>query len=79
MPRTGIRSVTNDHVTIRNNVGDTNGRWGILTGFSDDLLIENNDDVALASSEHGIYVGNSGDRPVIRDNTSGATPPTAST
>src|SRR5262245_29164203 len=38
MPRTGIRSVTNSHVTIRRNVGDMNGRWGILTGFSDDLL-----------------------------------------
>ena len=42
MPRAGIRSVLNHHVTIRNNVGDHNGRWGIFTGFSDDLLIENN-------------------------------------
>ena len=42
LPRAGIRSVTNHNVTIRGNTGDMNGRWGILTGFSDDLLIENN-------------------------------------
>ena len=65
--RAGIRSVINHHVTIRNNVADQNGRWGIFTGFSDDLLIENN--VASRSGvEHGIYVSNSGDRPVIRGN-----------
>jgi parallel beta-helix repeat protein len=68
MPRTGIRSVTNDFVIIRNNSMDQNGRWGILTGFSDDLLIENNV-CSRSVAEHGIYVGNSGDRPVIRGNT----------
>jgi parallel beta-helix repeat protein len=67
MPRTGIRSVLNHDVVIRNNHLDQNGRWGILTGFSDDLLIEGN--VASRSQiEHGIYVSNSGDRPVIRHN-----------
>lgn len=66
--RTGIRSVINHHVTIRNCQLGYNGRWGILSGFSDDLTIENN--VAHHSQiEHGIYVGNSGDRPVIRGNT----------
>jgi len=54
-------------VTIRGNTGDLNGRWGILTGFSDDLLIENNV-MSRSQAEHGIYVGNSGDRPVIRRN-----------
>lgn len=68
LTRAGIRSVINEHVTIRNNIADSNGRWGIFTGFSDDLLIENN--VASHSGlEHGIYVSNSGDRPVIRGNT----------
>lgn len=67
MPKTGIRSVLNHHVTIRGNTLDANGRWGVLTGFSDDLLIEDN--VASRSvAEHGIYVSNSGDRPVIRRN-----------
>jgi hypothetical protein len=67
MPRTGIRSVLNAHVTIRRNTGDANGRWGILTGFSDDLLIEDNE-MSRSVAEHGIYVSNSGDRPVIRRN-----------
>jgi hypothetical protein len=68
-PRTGIRSVLNHHVTIRNNICDNNSRWGILTGFSDDLLIENNT-TTNSQIEHGIYVSNSGDRPVIRGNLS---------
>jgi parallel beta-helix repeat protein len=66
--RAGIRAVLCEHVTIRNNAMDANGVWGVLTGFCDDLLIENN----IASNsidQHGIYVGNSGDRPVIRGNT----------
>lgn len=68
MPRTGIRSVVNQHVIIRNNVLDNNRNWGVLTGYSDDVLIENN--VASRSQvEHGIYVSNSGDRPIIRNNT----------
>jgi parallel beta-helix repeat protein len=68
--RTGIRAVTCEHVTIRNNHMDHNGVWGILTGFCDDLLIEDN----VASNnigpdaQHGIYVGNSGDRPIVRRN-----------
>jgi hypothetical protein len=65
--RAGIRAVTCDHVTIRDNRLDQNGTWGILTGFCDDLLIEHN--VASRSvQQHGIYVSNSGDRPVIRRN-----------
>src|SRR2546421_10466 len=60
-------SVTNEGVIIRNNSLDQNGVWGILTGFSDNLLIEGN--VASRSvQQHGIYVGNSGDNPIIRNN-----------
>ena len=69
LPRAGIRSVLNQHVTIRNNTADLNGRWGIFTGFSDDLFIENNV-TSRSQLEHGIYVSNSGDRPVIRGNVS---------
>jgi parallel beta-helix repeat protein len=65
--RAGIRSVINHNVTIRNNNCDSNGRWGIFTGFSDDLLIENNI-ASRSGAEHGIYVSNSGDRPIIRGN-----------
>lgn len=68
MPRAGIRAVRNHHVTIRNNTADLNGRGGIVTGFSDNLLIEGN--VASRSrAEHGIDVSSS-DRPVIRANLS---------
>jgi hypothetical protein len=67
LPRAGLRAVLNRHVTFRGNTGDLNGRWGILTGFSDDLLIEDNV-MSRSQAEHGIYVSNSGDRPIIRRN-----------
>jgi hypothetical protein len=65
--RAGIRAVTCQHVTIRDNHMDQNGYWGILTGFCDDLLIEHNT-ASRSVHQHGIYVSNSGDRPVIRGN-----------
>jgi parallel beta-helix repeat protein len=65
--RTGIRAVLADFVTIRNCSAGFNGKWGILTGFVDDVLIENNV-MHHSIDEHGIYVSNSGDRPVIRNN-----------
>jgi len=72
MPRAGIRSVGLDDdmaefVTIRNVHAYDNGRWGIFTGHVNDLLIENNE-TSGSVLEHGIYVSNSGDRPVIRNN-----------
>jgi parallel beta-helix repeat protein len=67
MPRTGIRSVTNHGVILRNNRCDQNGRWGILTGFSEDVTIENNE-CSRSAAEHGIYVSNSADNPVVRGN-----------
>jgi parallel beta-helix repeat protein len=75
MPRAGVRSVGVDgtefasFVTIRNVTSTNNQEWGILTGFVNDLLIEKN--VTSGSiDQHGIYVSNSGDRPVIRNNIS---------
>ena len=65
--RAGIRAVLCEGVTIRNNRCDGNGRWGIFTGFCDDLLIEGNR-TSNSVDEHGIYLSNSGDRPVIRGN-----------
>jgi parallel beta-helix repeat protein len=65
--RAGIRAVLCESVIIRNNRADQNFRWGILTGFCDDLLIENNE-CSRSEDEHGIYVSNSGDRPVVRGN-----------
>jgi parallel beta-helix repeat protein len=75
MGRAGVRSVgvsgtqLASHVTIRNVTATNNGYWGIFTGFVDDLLIENNK-TSGSTIEHGIYVSNSGDRPVIRNNES---------
>ncbi|HYO23633.1 MAG TPA: right-handed parallel beta-helix repeat-containing protein, partial [Lacipirellulaceae bacterium] len=69
MGRAGVRSVLGQAVTIRNVRAYDNERWGIFTGFVDDLLIENNETYG-SRIEHGIYVSNSGDRPVLRGNTS---------
>lgn len=65
--RAGIRAVLCDNVTLRHNQLTGNGRWGIFTGFCDDLLIEGNH-TSNSGDEHGIYVSNSGDRPTIRGN-----------
>jgi parallel beta-helix repeat protein len=66
--RAGIRSVTNHNVIIRNNNVDGMGTWGIFTAFSDDTLIEGNT-ASHSQTQHGIYVSNSSQRPVIRGNT----------
>lgn len=68
LPRTGIRSVLNTGVIIRNNIADSCGKWGILTGFSENILIENNS-CSRSVQEHGIYFSNSADNPIIRNNT----------
>jgi hypothetical protein len=65
--RTGIRAAVAHHITIRNCRLGYNGRWGILTGFVDDLLVENVE-AHHSIAEHGIYASNSGDRPVLRNN-----------
>ncbi len=65
--RAGIRSVTNHHIVIRNNYIDNMGRWGILTGFSDDVTIEHNV-TSRSQIEHGIYVSNSCVNPIVRNN-----------
>ena len=59
--------MTAAHVTVRNcSLGD-NGSWGILTGFVDDFLAEGNE-AHHSVDEHGIYVSNSADRPIVRNN-----------
>ena len=66
--RAGIRSVSNEFVVISDNVADNNGVWGIFTGFSSDVRIENNQ-ASRSQQQHGIYVSNSADRPIVRGNT----------
>lgn len=66
--RAGIRSVSNDHVVLSGNSIDLAGRWGIFSGFSDNILIEGNT-ASRSKQEHGIYVSNSSDHAIIRGNT----------
>jgi len=66
-PRAGIRAAVSDFITIKNNYCHNNYRWGIFTGFTDDLTIEKNT-CSYSEDEHGIYVSNSSDRPIIRNN-----------
>lgn len=63
----GVRIVECSHITVRNGVFGNNQTWGIVTSHSDDLLLENNDCYG-SIDQHGIYVANSGDRPIVRGN-----------
>lgn len=54
-------------VTIRRNKIARAGWVGITTSYADDVVIEQNE-VWGSHREHGIYVANSGDRPVVRAN-----------
>jgi hypothetical protein len=54
-------------VTVRSNRCDRGGRWGIFASVADDLLVERNE-ASRSAQEHGIYLSNSGDRPVVRLN-----------
>jgi len=65
--RAGIRVAVSQFVTVENCHTGNNGRWGIFSGFADDFTIANNE-AHHSQAEHGIYVSNSGDRPVIRGN-----------
>ena len=66
--RAGIRVSGSDHVTITNVISHDNGNWGIFTDFSNYTLIEKCECYG-SKNEHGIYVSNSGDNPIIRGNT----------
>jgi parallel beta-helix repeat protein len=66
--RAGIRAVVDTGVAMRNNTIDSCGTWGIITGFSQNIVIQNNT-CSRAVVQHGIYFSNSADNPVIRGNT----------
>ncbi len=67
MPRNGIRFTHSAQSTIRRIRADHNRNCGVFTSFCDDILIEGNT-TSRSIKEHGIYVSNSGDRPVVRSN-----------
>lgn len=73
MPEAGIRVVgaQGTHsvgVVVTNCVCDSNGKWGIFTAYTDNLLIQGNT-ASNSVLQHGIYVSNSSQAPVIRGNT----------
>lgn len=63
----GIRIVLSDYILVQHNSCDNNAERGIFTGFTDDITIQYNK-CSNSIDEHGIYVSNSSDRPVIRYN-----------
>ena len=67
MPRAGLRSVNNDGAIFRSNVSDHNTMWGILTGWAENIIVENNV-VSRSQVEHGIYISNSADGAIVRNN-----------
>jgi parallel beta-helix repeat protein len=52
---------------LRDNYCHDNGRWGIFTGYALNVVIEDNE-TSYSGLEHGIYVSNSADNPIIRRN-----------
>jgi hypothetical protein len=67
LPRAGIRVALSQHVEVKNNFCDHNGRWGVFTGFADYAYIHHNI-CQYSQAEHGIYFSNSADHPTIRYN-----------
>jgi len=65
--RGGIRISWADFTVIKNCNSFMNGRWGIFTDYADDIQLINNN-CHENTEEHGIYVSNSGDRPLIQGN-----------
>lgn len=63
----GDPSTYRQGVTIRNNKVTGAGWVGITTSYADDVLIEFNE-VSNTVNQHGIYVANSADRPIVRGN-----------
>ena len=66
-PRAGMRIDQSPHITVRNGHFGSNATWGVFTDFSDDSVLENNECYA-SGAQHGIYISNSSDRPVLRGN-----------
>ena len=65
IPRAGVCAANSPHVTIRGIRTGRNGVWGIFTVFCDDVTIEGNHS-SYSKKEHGIYVSDRGNRPIVR-------------
>jgi hypothetical protein len=65
--RAGLRISLSDHVTVRNCTFANNTTWGLFTDFSDYTTVENCESYG-AVDQHGIYISNSSDYPILRGN-----------
>jgi len=65
--RAGIRLSYSDNITIKDAIFLSNGKWGVFTDFSDYTEISNCD-IFDSKSEHGIYISNSSDNAIIKNN-----------
>ncbi len=65
--RSGITALQSNHINIINNHSTENGVWGIFTGFSNNLLINNNI-ASYSKKQHGIYVSNTSKDHIISNN-----------
>ncbi|MCA9987574.1 MAG: right-handed parallel beta-helix repeat-containing protein [Anaerolineales bacterium] len=66
----GTETAHSHHLTIRGNRVHDNG-WpttstGIFSGFVDHVIVEDNE--SYNNGEHGVYLSNSGDFPIVRRN-----------
>lgn len=65
--RAGMRISVSQHIIVSGGVFANNRSWGIFTDFADDLILEDNE-ASGSVTQHGIYVSNSSQRPIIRRN-----------
>ncbi len=68
MTEAGIRAVTDTGCVIDHNNTNANGMWGIFTGFSNNVLVEDNT-CSNSVQQHGIYISNSCVNPEVIGNT----------
>lgn len=54
-------------VIVRNNTVKNAGWVGITTSFAEGVILQNND-ISNSKGQHGIYVANSADNPIVRGN-----------
>jgi hypothetical protein len=66
-PSAGFRVNQSNHISILNCVAGNNQYWGIFTRYADHVDLENNECYGSVI-QHGIYVSNSADFPVVRGN-----------
>jgi hypothetical protein len=66
-PRSGCRIDNSPNITVQNGTFGSNATWGIFTDFSNQTLLQNNE-CFESGTQHGIYVSNSSQNPVVRLN-----------